>query len=824
MPGKGSAHSVASDIQNIRKILDDYEFGFPIIKELIQNADDAGASNLDIGWFHGFPDSKHPLMRGPLLFAGNDGTFTPSNANALKNLGLSDKPGNDAAVGKFGVGLKSLFHLCEAFFYLGAEHNGAQSFGDIYNPWSPQPGSDEPERHKDWDEAVIDGMELVSFLRMLRPDGPWATPGKGWFCLWAPLRQQEHCRDVRPIKERYLGDDLALLKGFLHPLPWKEICTILPVLTKLRSVALWTPSEGRLSLEATVRLPAQSTRSLWSRREEEFLAKPNEIMGCIEAPAEGVTETVYAGVEVCPEHEGLSRRKEDKEWPQRIGLKPDGSDEQVPEKAAPHSMVCFIRFPDQDSRGTLTTRWSVFLPVGTPEVKECDTPLEVSLVLHGYFFVDAGRSRIDFPEGFQGKSTEMPLARKWNGTLLRDVLLPQVLPALAGFVEYANLNEGQITALTGLLRRSLVWQVTNRPHVCKTHQWVYRILPSGGKWSLVDASQDVLEVPEGPADVYRAVFPHLEALSDEHCLTLDGKPPISNKSAAQWPEAAMERMLDVPIDVFDDEEQLTYLIRFLEARKTDLMRFKSSQGALLRSVRRAFHKLGPTVLRHHKEAVSKVLENVEDNLFFLRCETSALTGLVFQGLAELDLDAMLVPQDFVSTSSKGPGQQGKLSICDAEKILRLLASPPKEWPNEGYDQLRSILATTVIRGVGDDRGDLLQKCAELLLFRGFDCAVRPKGAFSVFSHRALADIHGTGLLFTDARDGRELALKLQMALATAHVLMVAPEICSSLFVTDPKPGRCTNEACVEIVVGWEHLNEAEARAPLFKELLHAQVR
>ena len=112
MAGKGSAHSVAADIQNIRQILQEYEYGFPVLKELIQNADDAGASQLDIGWFPGFPESSHPLLQGPLLFATNDAPFTEGNARSLRNLGLSDKPGDYSAVGKFGIGLKSLFHFC----------------------------------------------------------------------------------------------------------------------------------------------------------------------------------------------------------------------------------------------------------------------------------------------------------------------------------------------------------------------------------------------------------------------------------------------------------------------------------------------------------------------------------------------------------------------------------------------------------------------------------------------------------------------------------------------------------------------------------------
>ena len=57
----GFEHYAMRDISQIRNDLDDrYQEGFPIIKELLQNADDAEASCLHIGWFPGFPELAHP--------------------------------------------------------------------------------------------------------------------------------------------------------------------------------------------------------------------------------------------------------------------------------------------------------------------------------------------------------------------------------------------------------------------------------------------------------------------------------------------------------------------------------------------------------------------------------------------------------------------------------------------------------------------------------------------------------------------------------------------------------------------------------------------
>jgi hypothetical protein len=55
---------------------DRYKSGFPILKELVQNADDAGAGSLVFGHHAGFAaGADHPLLQGPALWVLNDGGF-----------------------------------------------------------------------------------------------------------------------------------------------------------------------------------------------------------------------------------------------------------------------------------------------------------------------------------------------------------------------------------------------------------------------------------------------------------------------------------------------------------------------------------------------------------------------------------------------------------------------------------------------------------------------------------------------------------------------------------------------------------------------------
>ncbi|KXJ07518.1 Sacsin [Exaiptasia diaphana] len=107
-------------IQQIKKILDEYPDDGQILKELIQNAEDAGASEIKFLIDHHYYETtnlQYPELKkfqGPALYAYNNAKFTEGDWKGLGMLCDSIKVKDPTKVGRFGLGFKSVFHMTGA--------------------------------------------------------------------------------------------------------------------------------------------------------------------------------------------------------------------------------------------------------------------------------------------------------------------------------------------------------------------------------------------------------------------------------------------------------------------------------------------------------------------------------------------------------------------------------------------------------------------------------------------------------------------------------------------------------------------------------------
>ncbi|XP_061697750.1 sacsin [Syngnathoides biaculeatus] len=154
----------------IKNIISAYPSKMDILKELIQNADDAEATEIHFVWDrrqHGtektFGENWNRLQ-GPALCVFNNRVFSDTDLAGIQQLGTGGKRHNPGKIGKYGLGFTSVFHLtdCPSILtgdsllcisdpnqnYIESEHVGAgigytlnetlkEMFEDVYKSYLP---------------------------------------------------------------------------------------------------------------------------------------------------------------------------------------------------------------------------------------------------------------------------------------------------------------------------------------------------------------------------------------------------------------------------------------------------------------------------------------------------------------------------------------------------------------------------------------------------------------------------------------------------------------------------------------------------------------
>lgn len=779
---KGFHSSYAAFIRQIRENLREGRYGqdrdcFGILKELVQNADDAAARRVQIGVSAPVLDARHPLLRAPGLFAINDGVFTPSDAEAIRCFSLNAKAADRSAIGKFGLGLKSVFHLGEAFFFL-ADGGGDYRVADVLNPWSSATGTG---LHPDWDEFADDDRDrLYERLSPLIPSG-------SHFCIWVPLRTRDAVGGVDPLVPFYPGDQD-------YPLPLDRaqgsgLGSLLPLLAHVEEIQGWRFGDSSPVMAFQTRLEPGA------RRRSRSLApgRAEGLFGAISVAGEADSNAIllrFVGHETKSADPELAELQAHASWPRDFALDlTTGVEASVAEKADPHGAVALItRELPPGTRGRLKIQWSVFLPLSEPvEYELGDVPLEVELFLHGYFFVDAGRNRIEGiehnPPANGAIESPVSLRRAWNHRLARQATLPalpEVLSRLAGD-DAPGLNEDALGAITQAIARSELF-ARFRTAVCRDFNWARVLRPDGTfSWTRFSSSEPIYELPTSdPPEMMALVLPALLSLAQGLKIARDGDPRLLLAVPVHpWPHHLLQQLVAGAgrEELLGDERRLAYLADFLD-QCGGPEAWSSLADHLLHVLRAGLRELGLAKLRGGCTVLRSFIDRLPTRRI-LPLDLSSTPGAerLFSEVLDIEMPALIVPAELGPT---GPGPRATLATRDVTRLLRHLGTR-LEGATVADDRLMIAELAGQLIAAADDSTAVRATCGDLAVFWGTDCRERKATRFTL---RQLDAARGRGLLFVQPPSR---AYSLQEALDEERLLLVSNKLYLSLYPVQNAP-------------------------------------
>jgi sacsin len=115
---------------SIRNILRNYPEGTAVLKELVQNADDATASHISfcLDCRHHpssvLADPALAAFQGPSLLIHNNAIFTEEDFKSIQRIGDSLKrtAENKGKIGRFGIGFNAVYHWTDLPSFISAKY------------------------------------------------------------------------------------------------------------------------------------------------------------------------------------------------------------------------------------------------------------------------------------------------------------------------------------------------------------------------------------------------------------------------------------------------------------------------------------------------------------------------------------------------------------------------------------------------------------------------------------------------------------------------------------------------------------------------------
>ncbi|MCY4400173.1 MAG: hypothetical protein OXE96_12675 [Gemmatimonadetes bacterium] len=701
-------------------------------------------------FYDSLPGSDHatnPLLRAPGALILNDGECSDTDMEGIRTFADSTKSHDSSRAGKFGIGQKAVFHLCDAFVVVANAHRVKPSWqvvnpfvsiknlrGNVTEQWEELPPADR--------RLLADRFETVAWKRCLG--------------IWIPFRNANlHVAPQAGFSTTTPCLD-AIAESWNRP---GELRTLLTMLRHLREVAIRREGKDLIAL----RVNGSAKRlSLVAKRGTTGIDRASghivrRLHGTIQRIPDG-RRMQYVGREALLPNHHLCELKDSKYWPHSHTAY---SPAPRPEKGEPHGAISLWCDP-RSQASELSISWAVFLPVSD----EGDTliPIKgppvgrVRLLLHGYFFLDSGRQRIYGIDGSCVRAQpidEAETRHAWNAGLCNSVVLPLLPRVLHDALENRVLRPNALRSLLmGFAGHD--WFRQRRSAICRKHALVCALEPTGSrakkpKWQLCSTKSKLRPLPNFVAQNPRLLaelFPEAHAFAASHemvlCTHVDASLIASEMS---WSADELNELFSsLQAHVFNRRLLIGRLAEFLRLIESDNAALLASvTGQVVGVLRRALVGRARLV---EAEQIASVLGLLPDT------QVRVISGVapnrrLLRVLAESESAVLIVPEAYMPNASR------RVDKDDLKALLKALEPEVRGVDSEAA----SRTALALIQGYGDFSAIASDPIVEsLAVLRGRRVRTasatdgEARGETVILSIKAIRHRVARGLLFAGSPD------------------------------------------------------------------------